>query len=71
MAYYELGGKPVQGGAGAHQPTRLPHCGNQFGPFTSANLTPNGAWLPAGLTLEEFIHLMRTGEPRIILPWGP
>lgn len=29
--------------------------GRQFGPFTSANLTPDALGRPAGLTLEEFI----------------
>jgi hypothetical protein len=38
--------------------------GTEFGPFTSRNLTPNPqrSNLPAGLTLEQFIHVMRTGE---------
>jgi len=38
--------------------------GRQFGPFTSRNLTPDPQEgnLPAGLTLEEFIHTLRTGE---------
>jgi len=38
--------------------------GNVFGPFTSRNLTPepeNGN-NPAGMTLDEFIHVMHTGE---------
>ena len=35
--------------------------GVPFGPFTSRNITPiNG--MPAGLTLEEFINVIRTGE---------
>lgn len=36
--------------------------GVQFGPFTSANLTPDANGLPAGLTLQEFIHTLRTGQ---------
>jgi hypothetical protein len=36
--------------------------GRQFGPFTSANITPDENGLPAGLTFEEFEHVMRTGE---------
>jgi hypothetical protein len=38
--------------------------GARFGPFTSRNLTPDPKQnnLPAGLTLEQFIHTMRTGE---------
>ncbi len=36
--------------------------GVHFGPFTSANLTPDSDGLPAGLTLEQFIHTLRTGQ---------
>ena len=36
--------------------------GMDFGPFRSRNLTPDQHGLPAGLTLEEFIHVLRTGE---------
>lgn len=36
--------------------------GTDFGPFRSRNLTPDSHGLPAGLTLEEFIHVLRTGE---------
>ncbi|MDH5274509.1 MAG: cytochrome C [Gammaproteobacteria bacterium] len=36
--------------------------GRQFGPFTSANLTPDGNGLPAGLTRQKFISLLRTGH---------
>lgn len=38
--------------------------GVKFGPFTSRNLTPDPKKnnLPAGLTLEQFIKVMRTGE---------
>jgi hypothetical protein len=60
--YYELGGNPFKG-----QPEQINQLnyltgGNQFGPFTSANLTPNADGLPAGLTRDQFIHLIRTGE---------
>ena len=51
--------------------------GRQFGPFTSANLTPDGTGKPAGLTLKEFIKTLRTGhnphDPRgqilQVMPW--
>jgi hypothetical protein len=33
-----------------------------FGPFVPRNLTPDASGKPAGLTLHEFIHIMRTGE---------
>jgi hypothetical protein len=46
--------------------------GRQFGPFTSANLTPDQYGRPAGLTLAEFINTIRTGldpdGPRPPLP---
>ena len=36
-----------------------------FGPvFVPRNLTPNGAGLPAGMTLDQFIHTIRTGQDR-------
>lgn len=50
--------------------------GKAFGPFISANLTPDASGKPAGVTLAEFKDLMRTGkdphEPGNILqvmPW--
>jgi hypothetical protein len=46
--------------------------GNQFGPFTSANLTPDPiTGLPAGLTFDEFRHLLRTGETDDHPQFGP
>jgi hypothetical protein len=41
--------------------------GRQFGPFTSANLTPDKHGRPAGLTFPEFKTVMRTG----VDPDGP
>jgi hypothetical protein len=36
-----------------------------FGPvFVPRNLTPNAAGLPAGMTLDQFIHTIRTGQDR-------
>lgn len=35
--------------------------GTQFGPFVSRNLTPNANGLPAGLTAQQFIQVMRRG----------
>ena len=51
--------------------------GRQFGPFTSANITPDALGRPAGLTLAQFITTLRTGHnpldpPGILLrvmPW--
>jgi len=37
--------------------------GVHFGPFiVSANITPDSAGNPAGLTLQQFTHVLRTGE---------
>ena len=51
--------------------------GRQFGPFTSANLTPDSTGKPAGLTLPDFITTLRTGhnpndppgEILQVMPW--
>jgi hypothetical protein len=51
--------------------------GRQFGPFTSANLTPDALGLPAGLTFDEFVSVLRTGhDPNAppgqllqVMPW--
>ena len=42
--------------------------GMAFGPFISRNLTPNEDGLPAGLTFEQFLHVLRTGEDPDYLP---
>jgi hypothetical protein len=59
---YADGGDPFQG-----QPEQINvNCylsgGMEFGPFVSRNLTPDSQGLPAGLTLDQFIHTLRTGE---------
>ena len=59
---YALGGDPFQG-----QPEQINvPCflsgGTDFGIVRSRNLTPDSQGRPAGLTLEEFIHILRTGE---------
>lgn len=79
---FAAGGDPFLG-----QPARINAAnflagGAKFGPFTSRNLTPDPTKnnLPAGLTLEQFIHTMRTGQdsknlhPQIspllqVMPW--
>ena len=51
--------------------------GRMFGPFTSANLTPDAHGKPAGLTRDQFITTLRTGHnpndnpPHIlqVMPW--
>jgi hypothetical protein len=59
---YLDGGNPFLG-----QPERINVAGylaggQHFGPFTSANITPDALGRPAGLTLEEFITTLRTGH---------
>jgi hypothetical protein len=60
---YSPGGDPFKG-----EPERLNaeeylSGGRQFGPeITSANITPDNAGKPAGLTRREFIQMMRTGH---------
>ena len=77
-ATYSPGGDPFQ-----HQPERVNaeqymSGGRQFGPFiTSANLTPDHAGRPAGLTRDEFVQTLRTGhnphdpagELLQVMPW--
>ena len=59
---YAPGGDPF---AGQPEQINVP-CylsgGTDFGIVRSRNLTPDEQGRPAGLTLEEFIHVLRTGE---------
>jgi hypothetical protein len=59
---YLPGGNPFFG-----QPERINTAnylagGAQFGPFVSANITPDQSGRPAGLTFEQFVEVMRTGR---------
>lgn len=56
------GGNPFLGEPEQINSTVYLSGGRQFGPFTSANITPDSKGLPAGLTLEEFISFLRTGH---------
>lgn len=42
--------------------------GMVFGPFVSRNITPDENGLPAGLTLEEFVRVIRTGVDEDKIP---
>jgi len=79
---YAPGGNPFRGQPRQINTENYLAGGTKFGPFTSRNLTPDPAEgnLPAGLTLAEFIHTLRTGEdhdqlhPQIspllqVMPW--
>ncbi len=70
--HYLHGGNPFNGEP--ELPNAAEHLtgGNQFGPFTSRNLTPDPiTGRPAGMTLQEFIHTMRTGETDDHPAFGP
>jgi hypothetical protein len=74
---YAPGGDPFQGQPEMINAAQYLAGGRTFGPFTSANLTPDHSGKPAGLTLTEFIRVLRTGHdpkdpPRDVLqvmPW--
>jgi hypothetical protein len=59
---YLPGGNPFFGEAEIINADQYLTGGRQFGPFTSANLTPDEFGRPAGLTFEEFKNVMRTGR---------
>lgn len=73
---YAAGGDPFQGQLEQINTTNYLAGGRTFGPFVAPNITPDPVTkLPAGLTREEFIKLMRTGfdedEGRLlqVMPW--
>ena len=72
---YVPGQNPFQGGSGAINPTNYLAGGVPFGPvLRSANITPDESGQPAGLTLEEFKTLIRTGREEDgsilqVMPW--
>jgi hypothetical protein len=59
---YAPGHSPYAGGDGALDAEHYLAGGVPFGPFISANLTPDENGLPAGLTRDEFIQTLRTGQ---------
>jgi hypothetical protein len=67
---------PFKGEEGAVNATNYLAGGRDFGTVIVPSITPGAEGLPAGLTLEEFLHAMRTGrdpdDPEEILqimPW--
>jgi hypothetical protein len=68
------GGDPFKGETEIINAAQFLAGGRQFGPITSANITPDENGLPAGLTFEEFEHLLRTGEDEgeilQVMPWN-
>ena len=70
--HFLAGGNPFNGEPEVAAVSGYLAGGNQFGPFTSANLTPDPVTgRPAGLTFEEFRHLIRTGETDDHPAFGP
>ncbi len=74
---YAPGGNPFLGQPEIVNASQYLSGGGLFGPFVSANLTPDYAGRPAGLTRTEFIAIMRTGHdpkdppgpPLQVMPW--
>lgn len=74
---YAAGGNPFLGQPEQVNTAQFLTGGRQFGPFTSANITPDALGRPAGLTLAQFITTLRTGHnpldpPGVLLqvmPW--
>ena len=70
------GGNPFLGETEIINTAQFLAGGRQFGPtITSANITPDENGRPAGLTFEEFEHLLRTGreedgEILQVMPWN-
>jgi hypothetical protein len=59
---YSPGGDPFKGEPERINVEQYLSGGRQFGPFTSANITPDYAGRPAGMTRSEFFIMMRTGH---------
>lgn len=56
------GGNPFRGEREQINAERYLAGGAQFGPFRSANITPDAQGLPAGLTFDQFKEVMRAGR---------
>ena len=59
---YATGGDPFKGQPEQINTVSYLAGGREFGPFVSANLTPDKDGKPAGLTRAEFIHTLKTGH---------
>ena len=74
---YAQGGNPFLGQPEVINTAQYLAGGRTFGPFVSSNITPDQTGKPAGLTLDEFRNLLRTGHdpdarPGVLLqvmPW--
>lgn len=69
---FAAGGDPFSGEPEKINAANYLAGGEQFGPFTSANITPDSQGLPAGLTLDKFKQMLRTGfDPDRHPEFGP
>src|SRR5262249_48436616 len=59
---YASGHNPYQGQSKQFNPVNYLAGGVPFGPFVSRNLTPDASGKPAGLSWDEFLRVMHTGE---------
>lgn len=59
---YAPGGDPFEGQPEVINSNGYLSGGRQFGPFTSANITPDAYGRPAGLTFDQFKDMLRTGR---------
>jgi hypothetical protein len=73
---YAPGHDPFKGEEGRVNAASYLAGGIPFGPVVSTNITPDASGLPGGLTMDEFLLLMHTGEDpdepgRIlqVMPW--
>ena len=68
------GGNPFEGETEIINTAQFLAGGRPFGPIISPNITPDEHGRPAGLTFEQFEHLLRTGRDgdRIlqVMPWN-
>lgn len=73
-SYLVNGGDPFKGETEIINTAQFLAGGRQFGPITSANITPDENGRPAGLMFEEFEHVLRTGEDEgeilQVMPWN-
>jgi hypothetical protein len=74
---YAVGHNPYLGQPRQFNPANYLAGGVPFGPFTSANITPDANSKPAGLTEPQFKHVRRTGQDpdgsgRLlqVIPWS-
>ncbi len=71
---YEPDGNPFEGEPEQINTENYLAGGQQFGPFTSRNITPDAQGRPAGMTFQEFKTVLRTGidlsgHRLQVMPW--